>query len=137
MTKKQIDQKCFKQPIKGIDPITKGHFTIDWAFVIAGWMSFGDNGEGKNTLSAVGQITIDGNDNNPFYNALVKTPLLIQDHPLSVDFGNDTRFIKITKIGQWLTTSLPEIVLSNVEFEFLGNLNYLEDIQTFKDNNLL
>lgn len=144
MIKKQIDNKYFKQLVKGTDPITKGHFTIDWAFINNGW-EYIDGWEEK-LLSAVGQITIDGNDSNPFYDALVKTPLLIQDHPLGVDFLDGMRFIKITSIGQWQNYDREwmdenkwslKIVLLNVEFEFLDNLNYLENIQTFKINNLL
>jgi hypothetical protein len=136
MIKRDIDNKYFKQPVQGHDPITQGHFTIDWAFVVGGWRHNGIEGE-KDILSAVGQITIDGNNTNPLYDALVKTPLLIQNHPLSVDFKDGMRFIKITNIGKWLTTELPEIILTNVEFEFLDNLNYLESITDFKDQNLL
>lgn len=136
MIKNPLNNQFFKQPVAGTDPITHGYFTIDWAFVVASSV-YNDIVEHKETLSAVGQITIDGRGPNPFYDAVVKTPLLIQDHPLSVEFKDGMRFIKITNIGKWLTTESPEIILSNVEFEFLDNLNYLESITEFKDNNLL
>jgi hypothetical protein len=132
--KTPLDNYNFKKPVNGVDPITKGHFTIDWAFIRNYW-DF-DEEESKEHFGAVGQITIDGNDANPFYDALVKTPLLIQDHPLSVEFKDGIRFIKVTNVSNWLDEA-NRIVLSNVEFEFLDNLNYLENIQDFKNTNLL
>ena len=133
--KKQIDQKYFSKPVLGVDPITKGTFTIDYAFIIWGWENYACDKD-KETLSAIGQITIDGNDTNPFYDVLIKTPLLIQDHPLSIDFGNDVRFIKIKYTKNWENFQ-NKIVLSNVTFEFLDNLDYIESITDFKDDNLI
>lgn len=134
MSRRNDDNKQFEIPIPGTDPITKGFFVVDYAHV---GYEYGDDDDEK--IFFAGHITVDRH-NNPFYEALNKTPLMAQDHPLMIRFPDKARFIKITKITNWNNEG-DDIVGVQIEidvrFEFLDNLGYFEEITTFKDNNLL
>src|ERR1700681_3984161 len=88
----------FTAPVIGIDPITKGTFTIDWAWLLQNF--WWDDENAPTRLEAKGSFIISGAD-NPLYNIVKDTPLRLQEIMGSVDFGHEKRFIQIKSIGQF------------------------------------
>jgi hypothetical protein len=132
-----ISNSSFKSPVIGIDPITKGKFTITWAYMI---FDYDDEDYGVNQISkARGEVVIGGFKDNLLYKIAKETPLRLQGLLASVTFGSEKKFIRFEKIIDYEVQEdgiVNEITLT-VRFEILDNLEYLENIETYKDNNLL
>lgn len=136
----RITNSNFKSPILGVDPITKGIFTIEWAHMLWDY----DLDEEFNSLSnsrAQGKIVITSKNNNSLYKIAKEQPLRLQGLVASVDFGTEKRFIKIITISDYtIFPSMNEIEtiwLNSVTFEILDNLKYLEEVDNYKNWNLL
>lgn len=126
-----ITNNSFKSPVIGTDSITKGTFTILWAHTL---LDYED--EELLNVRATGSILIEG-WNNPLFDALKEHPLRIQGLVASAMFGTEKKFIKVTQITDYDVTDdelIKEIELSLV-FEVLDNLEYLEQVIEYKDNN--
>lgn len=137
-----ITNDFFKSKILGIDPITKGTFTIEYAYML--WndpMEFEEFDDGKLTR-ARGKIVITSEGDNPLFKIAKESPLRLQGLVASVNFGLEKRFIKIETISKYdriyIDNKYSEIInLNSVTFEILDNLEYLENVQEYKDWNLL
>jgi hypothetical protein len=135
----EISNSSFKSPIPGIDPITKGTFTIAWAYMIFDYDDDPDEYEMNKTSRARGEVIITDAEPNPLYKVAKETPLRLQGLVASVTFGAEKRFIRFEKIIDYEIQAdkrANEIALT-VRFDILDNLEYLENIETYKDNNLL
>jgi hypothetical protein len=131
----EVNNNSFKSPVLGTDPITKGTFIISYAHMT--WIDEDDD-ESNNTLKARGYILIRGSD-NPLYKIAKESPLRLQGLVASVVFGTEQRFIKFILIPDYQITEddlISEIEMT-VVFEILGNLEYLENVITYKEDNLL
>lgn len=129
-----ITNESFKSAVVGIDSVTKGTFTILWAHVL---LDYDEDDELRNTRAS-GSILIEGN-NNPLFDALKEHPLRAQGLVASVTFGLERKFIKFKHITDYDVTEddlIKEIELSLV-FDVLDNLEYLEQVIEYKDNNQL
>lgn len=129
-----MDNSFFKSAVLGTDPVTKGTFVIEYADMVWDW----DReivGAIDKTSRANGKITIDGY-NNPLFNIVKESPLRLQGLVASVDFGVEKRFIKIETVAGY-TNDTWRIELNPVMFEILDNLDYFEQLQDYKDTNLL
>lgn len=129
-----ITDSSFKSPVFGTDSVTKGTFKILWAHVL---LDFDEDDELNNTR-ATGSFLIEG-WNNPLFDAVKEHPLRIQGLVASVMFGLEKKFIKVKHITDYDVTDddfIKEIELSLV-FEILDNLEYLEQVIEYKDNNNL
>lgn len=128
-----ITNKSFAVPCVGIDPITKGQFTIESAHMI--W-----DADAETMLSrARGHFHIVGLS-NPLYKIAKESPLRLQGLVASVMFGVEKRFIKFENIKhfQVVEDELIAKMEMTVTFQILeSNLEYLEDIIEYKDQNLL
>lgn len=128
----------FELPAVGIDPITKGTFTIEYAFI-----AFDEDEEysDNNTTRANGSFIISSKNNNPLFLIAKDAPLRLQGLVAKVDFGTEKRFIKIESIGNYMIypmmNGVEDIELNSTRFEILDNLSYLEEVQWYKDSNLL
>jgi hypothetical protein len=124
----------FKSPIIGTDTVTKGTFTILWANILLDY----DEDDGFQNTRASGSVIIRGLD-NPLLDALIEHPLRVQGLVASVVFGTEKKLIKFQHITDYDVTNdelFKEIELSLV-FEILDNLEYLEEVIEYKDNNNL
>ena len=125
-----ITDRSFSSPVIGIDPITKGTFVIEWAHVL---LDYDEDYELCNTR-ATGSFIVK-NENNPLFDALKEHPLRIQGLVASVIFGVEKKFIKIKQITNY------DVIDSQIElsliFEILDNLEYLEQVIEYKDQNNL
>lgn len=126
----------------GTDPITKGIFTIEYAFVV--YDDYSDYAEYCDKIpNYQGKIVIPFGNNNPLFKIAKEEPLRLQGLISSVNFGMDKRFIKIRTIADYeflkdYTNSVNDkITLNTVIFEILDNLKYLEEIDSYKNWNLL
>ena len=133
-------ENSFKSPVKGIDPVSHGSFTIEYAWMI--WDEWADeNGDCIDQDSHYsGKIVITSENNNPLYKIAKEQPLRLQGLIASVQFGTEKRFIKIMSISDYCIEDdgvFAEIELGLVSFELLGNLEYLEEIDDYKNQNLL
>lgn len=131
-----ITNKSFSVPLIGIDPITKGTFTITWGHMI--WTDSYDDDDDDLNPKAKGNFVIRGN-NNPLFVIAKESPLRLQGLVASVMFGAEQRCIKILLIPDYEITNdgiFDEIEMIAI-FEILGNLEYLENLIEYKDNNLL
>lgn len=129
-----ITNKDFAVPLAGFDSVTKGPFTITRAHMI--WNDDDDN----RTSRASGTIIITGANDNPLFKLGATSPIRLQGIVASVMFGTEKRFIKFLTIKDFDITN-DEIVREmdlDVIFEILpGNLEYLEGIIEYKDQNHL
>src|ERR1017187_1668874 len=102
MNKNIMANNLFVTPVTGYDPISKGKFIIEWAYMI--WDDDWDVPEfsgGKGYLSrARGKIKIEA-FNNPLFVIAKESPLRLQGLVASVDFGIEKRFIKIQTIDSY------------------------------------
>lgn len=130
-----ITNNSFKSKVIGTDPITKGTFTIEHAYMIFDEYETA-YGATVTQHRAQGKIKIDGYD-NPLFKIAKESPLRLQGLVASVDFGIEKRFIKIETIGGYKNNDDWNITLDPVTFEILDGLEYLENIVTYKEDNLL
>jgi hypothetical protein len=133
----EITNKSFKSEVKGIDPITKGTFVITWASMLND-IEEDEDGVYITRCRAEGEIVIAG-INNPLYKVIRKVPLRVQGLVASVNFGGEKRFIRFNNITSYsiIEDGIVNEIELNVVFEILENLEFLEDIENYKDNNLL
>jgi hypothetical protein len=129
-----ITNNSFQNPVIGTDPVTKGTFTITWANML---FDFDDDELDKNSRAS-GTLVIDG-FNNPLFDAIKANPLRTQGLVASVMFGSEKKFIRFSQITDYSMQEdgiVNEIELSLI-FDILDNLEYLENVIEYKDNNLL
>ena len=136
-----ITNNNFKSPVIGHDSISGGTFTIQRA-----WMLFDEEemeyGVTVTQHRAQGKIIITSGD-NPLYQIARESPLRLQGLIGSVNFAGEKRFIKILTILKYDRYSTRDdgeedaIDLDPVTFEMLDNLEYLENIEEYKCNNLI
>jgi hypothetical protein len=138
----QIDNNSFKTNVIGIDPITKGTFIIEHAYMI--WGEWADeNGDCAFQESHYqGKIVITSENDNPLYKIAKEQPLRLQGLIASVQFVGEKRFIKIRTIVNYIIRMNMNceddgVELNPVTFEILDNLNYLEAIDIYREDNLL
>jgi hypothetical protein len=133
MNTNDINNTWFAVPHVGIDPVTKGQFIIQSGYMI--W----DGDEENMTSRALCNVFIRGQD-NPLFQLGVKSPLRLQGLVASVMFSIEKRFVRFFCIKDFDITNdglVHEIEMS-VVFDILeGNLEYLESIIEYKDENLL
>jgi hypothetical protein len=130
----EVNNKSFSVPLAGTDPITKGTFTITWGHML--WSDSDD--EDFPNPRVRGDILIRGNS-NPLYIVGKESPLRLQGLVASVMFGVEQKCIKFISIPDYQITEdglISEIEMT-VVFEILENLEYLENLIEYKDNNLL
>jgi hypothetical protein len=133
-------ENSFKSPVKGIDPVSHGTFIIEYAFMIWDeWETAYGCVEEDNFYQ--GKIVITSENDNPLYKIAKEQPLRLQGLIASVQFGTEKRFIKIRTISSYNIypeiNGISDIDLNPVAFEILGNLEYLEEIDDYKNQNLL
>jgi hypothetical protein len=127
-----ITNSSFKSPVKGTDPVSKGTFIIEHAYML--W-DVDEDGLGDLLTRASGKIKIDGYD-NPLFKLAEASPLRLQGLVASVDFGIEKRFIKIETIGGYKNNDDWNITLDPVTFKILDGLEYLENLATYKEDHL-
>jgi hypothetical protein len=140
MSKNTITNANFKSKVIGVDPITKGTFTIEHAWML--WDEWDTiNGCVEQESFYQGKIVITSEKNNPLYKIAKEQPLRLQGLIASVNFGIEKRFIKIRTISEYnifpSMNGIEQIDLNPVTFEILDNLEYLENVQTYREDNLL
>ena len=86
-----ITNASFAVPCLGTDPVTKGQFTIQSAYMI--W----DDDEEDMISTARGEFLIKG-PHNPLYQIAKESPLRLQGLVAAVMFGVEKRFIKFQNI---------------------------------------
>ena len=140
---KNITNDSFKSKVIGTDPISKGTFTIEYAFMVWDeWEGAIINGEElkEDAAKYSGKIVITSENNNPLYKIAKEQPLRLQGLIASVQFGIEKRFVKIMSITDYGIEDdgvFGEIELGLVSFEILDGLEYLESVVTYKEENLL
>ena len=129
----------FNSPIVGIDSITKGSFTIRYA-----WNVFSYNyDDEKEPQLARGEFAIESkikSVDNALFVLAKKEPLRLQGLIGAVNFGGEKRFIKIRSIHNYTIDpdySETEAIILSVTFEILDNIEYLENLIDYRDWNLL
>ena len=130
-----ISNEAFKSPVIGIDPITKGTFTITWAQILYDY-DFEEE-EIKNTRAS-GNILVEGY-NNPLYDIIKADITRAQGLIASVMFGIEKKFIRFSQLSNYEIVEddlIKEIEFSLV-FDILDNLEYLENIEEYKENHSL
>jgi len=136
----KISDSHFKSKVIGTDPITHGSFTIEHAWMIWDeWETAYGCVEQDSHYS--GKIAITSENDNPLYKIAKEQPLRLQGLIASVQFGIEKRFIKIQTISSYNIfpeiNGIEQIDLNPVTFEILDGLEYLENIVTYKEDNLL
>jgi len=131
MNKSTITNNSFKSSVKGFDPISKGTFTIEYAYML--WNDPLEDYNSFDLSRARGTIKIDGYD-NPLFIIAKESPLRLQGLVASVDFSGEKRFIKIEIISGYKNNDDWNIELNPVTFEILDGLEYLENLVEYKDN---
>jgi len=128
-----IDNDAFAVPCIGVDSVTKGQFTI-----LSAYMVWDEDAEDMVSM-AQGEFNIKGLS-NPLYQIAKRSPLRLQGLVASVMFGIEKRFIKFDNIKYFEIVEndhTAEIDMT-VTFQILSdNLEYLEDIIEYKDENHL
>ena len=145
MNRNTITDNSFKSHVRGYDPISKGTFTIEYAYCIFEdeWEDAIINGEElkEDAAKYSGKIVITSENDNPLYKIAKEQPLRLQGLIASVQFGTEKRFIKIRTISSYNIypeiNGISDIDLNPVTFEILDGLEYLENIVTYKEDNLL
>jgi len=137
-----ISENWFRSSVVGTDPVTKGTFIIQWANFIYDLESQ-DDGTGTAVFKEArveGQILIEGPaSRNPLYQVARDHMLRLQGLMATVIFGAEKKLIRFDSISDYQIQEdgiVNEIELKAV-FEILNNLEYLENIQAYKENNLL
>jgi hypothetical protein len=132
--KKPTDISRFELPATGTDPVTKGTFTIEWAYM------YWDPDEDGEICRAKGKFIISSAKDNPLYKIAEKTPVRLQGLLANVDFGVEKRFIRLESLSNYIAypsmNDSKDIELESI-FIILDNLEYLEGVQDYKDGNLL
>jgi hypothetical protein len=134
-----ITNNSFKSKVIGTDPISKGTFTIEYAFMV--WDEWDTiNGCDEESFYQ-GKITITSENDNPLYKVAKEQPLRLQGLISAVNFAGEKRFIKIGSIGDYgifpRMNGIEQIDLNLVTFEILDGLEYLESIVTYKEDHLI
>lgn len=128
----EVTNKSFNSSVVGTDPVTKGEFIIEWAHML--W----NDDEEDFTFRARGNFLIRG-DGNPLYVIAKESPLRLQGLVASVMFGIEKKFIKFESIPNF--EMIEDGFISEIEmtvvFEILDNLEYLENVIIYKEDNLL
>ena len=129
-----ISNNSFKTPVIGTDPVTKGTFTITWAMMLLDY----DEDYGIQNSRATGNVIIDGFD-NPLFDAIKAHPLRLQGLIASVMFGVEKKFVRFQTLDDYSITDdgIAKEIEFTLVFDILDNLEYLENIQTYKDFNNL
>jgi hypothetical protein len=120
-------------PANGVDPVTHGEFIIEWAYVIdyaAMKVMF------ENVMMSQASVSIWEHE-NPLYTIIKEQPIRLQKFIGSVDFGTEKRFIRFTTIENYEVDEKDNVIRFHVVFEFLGNLQYLEGIEDYKNHHIL
>jgi hypothetical protein len=136
-----LSSSAFKAPVIGTDPVTRGTFVIEYAYMT--FDKYGlENGEIYQTgVRCNGKIVITSANNNPLYKIAKEQPLRLQGLVASVNFGTEKRFIRFEIISDYTIypemDGIEEIILNPVTFEILDNLEYLENVEEYKNWNLL
>jgi hypothetical protein len=135
----------FDAPVLGVDPISKGTFVIKYAYLIFedDWeddiINGCDTGSGSEKFAS--KIVITSENDNPLFKIAKERPLRLQGLIAAVNFGIEKRFIKIQSISNYdiypEMNGIEQIDLNPVTFEVLDNLEYMEAVVNYKDNNLL
>lgn len=128
-----ISNNSFRSVVVGTDPVSKGTFNIVYAFMIYNY-----DDDLKMDSRAKGEIRIIGLD-NPLYKLGKENPLRLQGLISSVMFGIEKRFIKFVSTSNYMLCEdgiVNEIEL-DVVFDILDNLEYVENINQYKDDNSL
>lgn len=130
-----IHNNSFKTPIIATDPVTKGTFTIEWAMMLLDYDDFDNE---INNSRATGSVLIEG-FNNPLYDAVKEHPLRIQGLVSSALFGTEKKFIRFTQISDYgiEDDGIFKEISFTVVFDILDNLEFLENVQTYRDDNSL
>lgn len=129
-----IANKDFRTAIIGTDPVTKGQFKIQ-----SGQMIWNDDEE-DSTSRAKCQILITAIADNPLYKVAKDSPLRLQGLIATVMFGTEKRFVKFLSISDYMIVEdafIAEIELTVIFDIFEGNLEYLEQVVEYKDQNSL
>jgi hypothetical protein len=129
-----ITSKEFRVPLIGTDPVSKGQFRIQ-----SGDMIWNDDDD-DNTSRAKCEILITAIADNPLYKVAKESPLRLQGLIATVMFGVEKRFIKFLSISNYQITEdhfVAEIELTVVFEIFDGNLEYLESVNEYKEQNFL
>lgn len=129
-----ITNNSFKSPVIGTDPVTKGTFIIQWAHVL---LDYDEDDELHNTRAS-GSVLIEG-WNNPLFDAIKEHPLRAQGLSAAVIFGTERKLIKFQYIKDYDITDdgLVKEIEMTVIFQILDNLEYLEQVIEYKDQNHL
>ena len=135
-----ITNNFFKSPVIGVDPISRGTFTIEYAWMIWDeWETAYGCVEQDSHYS--GKIAITSENDNPLYKIAKEQPLRLQGLIASVQFGIEKRFIKIQTISSYNIfpemNGIEQIDLNPATFEILDGLEYLENLVIYKEDNLL
>jgi hypothetical protein len=129
-----VTNKEFRTPIIGTDPVTRGQFKIQ-----GGQMIWNDDDE-DNISRAKCEILITDIADNPLYKIAKESPLRLQGLVATVMFGAERRFIKFLSISDYMLIEddfIAEIELTVIFEIFEDNLEYLENVIEYKDQNLL
>jgi hypothetical protein len=120
----------------GTDPVSKGTFNIVSAHMI---YDYDDDDELDTESRAKGEIRIAG-QSNPLYKIGKANPLRLQGLIGSVLFGDgEKRFIKFISTKHYILheDGIYDEIELDVVFDILDNLEYVENVIEYKDNNLL
>ena len=130
-----IPKDAFKQPVVGIDPITKGTFTITWANIL---IDYTEEGHEILNTRATGNVVIEG-WNNPLFDAIRNNPLRAQKLLGSVMFGSQNMFVRFAHVENFciVDDDIVKEIEFTLTFDILDNLEYLENIGEYKENNAI
>jgi len=130
-----ISNNSFKTPIVATDPVTKGTFIIEWAMML---LDYEDDNYGILNSRATGSVLIEG-FNSPLYDAIKEHPLRAQGLVASAMFGLEKKFIRFYQISDYgiVDDGIVKEITFSVVFDILDNLEYLENVQTYRDDNSL
>jgi hypothetical protein len=121
-----IPKDAFKTPVIGVDPVTKGTFTITWANILLD--------EAIKNTRATGNVIIEGTNNNPLFQAIKANPLRAQGLLGSVMFGTEKFLIKFANVEHFDIED--DGIFGEIEFtltfDILDNLEYLEHITEYQ-----
>jgi hypothetical protein len=127
-----IDSKVFRVPHIGTDPVTKGQFRIQSGSLVPN--------EDDDLARAKCEILITAIADNPLYKVVKESPLRLQGLIATVMFGTEKRFVKFLSISDYSVIEddfIAEIEITVVFEIFDGNLEYLENVNEYKEQNLL
>jgi len=132
-----LTNRSFHSIITGTDPVSKGTFNIVSAYLIYDYDE--DDGDLATGYRAKGEIRIAG-QTNPLYKIGKENPLRLQGLTATVIFGDgEKRFVKFLSTKHYILheDGIYDEIELDVVFDILDNLEYVENIIEYKDNNLL